>query len=135
MTYDKPIPKLDDPLMGPFWSNARQHVLAAQKCASCGRLRFPALEICPACWELGFEWVPVSTRGTIWSYAVFHRAFHPGFKDDLPYVVGIIENEDGVRYTGLIQASREEVKVGAAVETVFVDATEDFTLPQWKLAG
>jgi hypothetical protein len=51
----------------------------------------------------GLRLVAVCQKGTIWSYAVFHRAFHPGFKDELPYVVGIIENEDGVRYTGRIQ--------------------------------
>jgi uncharacterized OB-fold protein len=133
-TYNKPIPNVDDPDMGPFWSRAREHELTAQKCGSCGDLRFPALPICPSCWELGFDWVPVSQKGTIWSYAVFHRAFHPGFKDELPYVVGIIENEDGVRYTGRILGPRDKMEVGAQVQAVFLDATDTFTLPQWRLS-
>jgi uncharacterized OB-fold protein len=131
--YNKPIPNLNDPDFGPFWSNAKLHILSAQKCVSCGTLRFPALPICPECLELGFDWVPVSTRGTIWSYAIYHRSFHPGFKDELPYAVGIIENSDGVRYTGRIRGPREQISVGAEVATLFVDETEDFTLPQWEL--
>jgi uncharacterized protein len=134
-SYKKPIPKLDDPAMAPFWTHTKQHVLTAQKCSSCGSLRFPALPICPRCMDLRFEWVPVSPHGEIWSYAVYHRAFHPGFKDEIPYVVAIVENEDGVRYTGRIRGSREKVSVGAAVEVVFVDETPEFTLPQWTLTS
>jgi uncharacterized OB-fold protein len=134
-SYNKPIPKLDDPEMGPFWRNARQRVLSAQKCAACGALRFPALPICPECLQVGSDWVPVSPRGKIWSYAVYHRAFHPGFKDEIPYVVAIVENEDGVRYTGRLQGAREQIAVGADVEVRFVDETEEFTLPQWAIVA
>ena len=76
----------------------------------------------------------VSTEGTIWSYVVYHRAFHPGFKDELPYVVAIVENADGVRYTGRVVGRREDVSVGAKVHAVFADETPEFTLVKWELA-
>ncbi|HEX7164883.1 MAG TPA: Zn-ribbon domain-containing OB-fold protein [Trebonia sp.] len=132
--YNKPIPRLDDPDQGPFWAAAREHRLTAQKCTNCGALRYPALQICPTCWERGFEWVDVSTEGTIWSYVVYHRAFHPGFASELPYVVAIVENTDGVRYTGRVIGRREDVAVGAKVRAVFADETQEFTLVKWELA-
>jgi uncharacterized OB-fold protein len=132
--YNKPIPKLDDPDQGPFWAAAREHRLTAQRCTNCGALRYPALQICPTCWERGFEWVDVSTEGSIWSYVVYHRAFHPGFASELPYVVAIVENTDGVRYTGRVIGRREDITVGAKVRAVFADETPEFTLVKWELA-
>lgn len=132
--YQKPIPRMDDPDMGPFWAAAREHRLTAQKCTNCEALRFPALPICPTCLELGFEWVDVSPTGTIWSYVVYHRAFHPGFAADVPYTVAIVETDDGVRYTGRVPSDRKKVVVGSSVKAVFTDETPDFTLPMWELA-
>ena len=59
--YNKPVPKLDDPDQGPFWAAAREHRLTAQRCTNCGDLRYPALQICPTCWDRDFEWADVST--------------------------------------------------------------------------
>jgi uncharacterized OB-fold protein len=131
--YTKPVPALDDPLMGPFWREAKQHRLTAQHCTNCNAWNFPALPICPACLEQALEWTEVMPRGTIWSYAVYHRAFHPGFEEDLPYVVGVIETPEGLRYIGRVIGPREKVKVGAAVNAVFADVTEEFTLLMWGL--
>jgi uncharacterized OB-fold protein len=133
-TYPKPIPDLEDPDMGPFWQAARQQRLTAQRCTSCRTLRFPALPICDTCLELGFEWEDVSTDGTIWSYVVYHRAFHPGFADDLPYVVAIVENADGLRFVGNVVGPRENVEVGSKVKAVFDAVTPEFTMVKWALA-
>jgi len=135
MTYSKPVPDVAHPDMAPFWSAAREGRLTAQQCTACKSFRFPTLEICPACLEQGAEWVDVSQQGTIWSFATYHRAFHPGFKADLPYVVAIVENADGVRYTGRILGPREGLAVGARVRATFVECTETFTLPAWELVA
>jgi len=131
--YAKPLPRLDDPDMGPFWAAAREHRLTAQRCTACEGLLFPALPICPTCLERGLEWVDVSPTGTIWSYVVYHRAFHPGFTAEVPYVIAIVETDDGVRYTGRVRAPREQVEVGARVRVAFSDETPEFTLPVWEL--
>lgn len=131
--YAKPVPDLDDPLMAPFWTALQNRHLVAQRCRSCGSVRFPALPICATCLEMDLEWVDVAEHGTIWSYAVYHRAFHPGFASEIPYVVGIIENDDGVRYTGRIIGERSRVAVGRRVSAVYSDETSSFTLLKWTL--
>lgn len=132
-SYAKPIPDLDDPDMAPFWAATRAHRLTAQKCLDCETLRFPAIPICESCLSEDYEWVDVSPHGTIWSYVVYHRAFHPGFEPEVPYVVAIVENDDGLRFTGQIHGPRADVAVGANVTAYFDDATPDFTMVQWAL--
>jgi len=135
MTYSKPVPDVAEPVMEPFWSAAREGRLTAQQCTACKSYRFPALEICPFCLEQGADWADVSQEGTIWSFAIYHRAFHPGFTADLPYVVAIVENGDGIRYTGRIVGPRASLAVGAKVRAKFVECTETFTLPTWELVA
>lgn len=131
----KPAPDLDDPEMGPFWRNLVERRLTAQRCTACGELRFPALPICPACLDTGFEWADVSNDGTVWSFAIYHRAFFPAFAPDLPYVVALVVNDDGVSYVGNLIGPREQARVGARVRVEFVDQEGGFTLPQWQLVA
>ena len=76
----------------------------------------------------------MSAEGSIWSYVVYHRAFHPGFAGELPYVVAIVENADGVRYTGRVDRAARGRRRGAKVRAVFADETPEFTLVKWELA-
>lgn len=131
--YTKPVPDVDDPDMGPFWEGTRDHLLLAQRCTACATLRFPAVPICGACLDEGSEWVGVTPAGSIWSYAIYHRAFHPGFAPDVPYVVAIVETPEGVRYPGMVIGPRDDLAVGAPVRAVFHDATERFTMVHWEL--
>jgi uncharacterized OB-fold protein len=130
-TYAKPIPNLDDPDMRPFWRALRERRLTAQRCGHCAALRFPALPICDTCLEEESEWVDVTQTGTIWSFVVYHRAFHPGFKDELPYAVAIVETDDGPRYTGTVVGPLPEVAIGRRVHAIFEDATPEFTMLKW----
>lgn len=132
-TYTKPLPDLDDAEMAPYWEATRQHRLTAQRCDSCGTLRYPALPICDHCLHEGSTWVDVSQQGTVWSYVVYHRAFHPSFQDDLPYVVLMVVNDDGLRFTSLLDGPREGLAVGSPVEAVFADETPRFTALKWRL--
>lgn len=129
--YTKPLPDVEDPDWAPFWAATREGRLTAQRCTACGTLRFPPLPICDTCLEEGSRWEAVSHTGRIWSYVVYHRAFHPGFADEVPYVVAIVENEDGLRFTGTVVGDREQVVVGAPVSAVFDAVTPEVTLVKW----
>ncbi len=132
--HTKPIPNMDDPDMAPFWRATREHRLTAQRCESCGTLRYPALPICDFCLHEGATWVDVSQQGTVWSYVVYHRALHPGFSDDVPYVVMVVENEDGLRFTSMLSGARDGLRVGSRVEAVFEGTTPQYTALKWRLA-
>lgn len=133
--YAKPIPDVNDPDMAPFWAATREHRLTAQKCLDCGALRFPAIPICEECLSERYAWTDISPHGTIWSYVVYHRAFHQGFEPELPYVVALVDTDDGVRFTGQVRGPRADIAVGGEVTAYFDEATPEFTMVQWTVSG
>lgn len=87
--------------------------LVVQRCTQCDRITFPpTAERCPRCWstELGLD--ENSAEGTLYSYTVVRRSF-PG--RDVPYVVGLVDLDDGLRVMATIAADESQVTVGTRV--------------------
>ena len=129
-TYTKPLPT-PDPDTQAFWDGCRAHRLLVPKCLACGAFRWPPRPGCPRCHSTEHEWVEVSGRGKVYSYVIFRRAFLPEFRDDVPYVVAIIELEESptVRIlSNVVGRKPEEVAFGMPVRVVFEDVTGDVTL-------
>lgn len=58
-------------------------------------------------------------QGKVISYTVIHVAA-AGFEDQVPYVLAIIELEDGPRLTAQItDCNPDEIKIGDEVEIIF----------------
>jgi uncharacterized OB-fold protein len=130
--YDKPLPTLTD-ANRPFWDACREGVLKLQKCGGCGHLRYPIAHCCPQCLSTEFAWTPVSGRGTVFSYVVFHNAYHPGFKPDLPYNVALVQLEEGPRmYSNVVGVPNDAVKIGDPLEVVFDRVTPEIAIPRFQ---
>ena len=130
--YAKPLPEIT-PEMAPFWEAARQHRLVVQRCRGCGTARFPARDQCSTCLSRESEWAPVSGRGTVFSFAVMHQVYHPGFAAEVPYALVMIELEEGGRLiSNLVECPVSDVVVGMPVEVVFDDVTPEVTLPKFR---
>ncbi len=128
----KPLPEVT-PQMAPFWEAARRHQLLVQRCRGCGTLRFPARDICSRCLSRDAEWTPVSGRGTVFSFAVMHQVYHPGFAAEVPYAVVVVELEEGPRMlSNVVGCPVGEITVGMPVEVVFEDVSADVTLPKFR---
>ena len=128
----KPLPQVS-PEMGPFFEAAHRHQLVVQRCAGCGALRFPARSICSACLSREATWVPVSGRGTVFSFAIMHQAVHPGFAAETPYAVVVIQLDEGPRLlSNLVDCPPADVCIGRPVEVVFDDVTPEVTLPKFR---
>lgn len=128
----KPIPEVTEELR-PFFAAARERRLVVQRCRGCGKLRFPPRLICSHCLGRDAEWVPVSGRGTIYSFNVMHQVYHPGFAAEAPYAVVLVELEEGCRMiSNVVDCSREELRIGLPVEVVFEPVSEGVTLPRFR---
>lgn len=105
----------------PFWDYARAHELRCQRCASCGRLRFPAAPLCPVCRSEDAEWERLSGRGTVRSWTTTHRVAHPAFAGSVPYTSVLVElaEQPGLLLYGLLAGG------GAAAEGLPVQAEFD----------
>jgi uncharacterized OB-fold protein len=119
------------PEMAPFWDAARRHELVVQRCSGCGAHRFPARDICSRCLSREATWERVSGRGTVFSFAVMHQAYHPAFP--VPYAVVVVELEEGARMlTNVVGCPLDEIAIGMPVEVTFEDLTAEVTLPKFR---
>lgn len=117
----------------PYWEGLTQGELRIQRCATCSRAVFYPRSICPHCFSDQLTWIVASGKGTIYSYTVAHQAFGP-FAAEVPFVVAIVELEEGVRMmTRIVDTPRERVKVGEPVQVTFETVGEQFTLPYFRL--
>ncbi|MEU5884664.1 OB-fold domain-containing protein [Spirillospora sp. NPDC047279] len=116
-----------------YWEGAKEGELRVQRCADCGTLRHPPGPMCPSCHSTKRDHVVASGRGTVHSYVVHHHPPVPGRTP--PYVVAVIDLEEGVRVVGNVNGCPpEDVSVGMAVKLVFEKIDDDVTLPQWAPA-
>ncbi len=129
-----------DPDGAPFWHYAAQGELRVQSCADCGEPRFPPRPCCPRCQSFGCEWQQVGGHGRIWSYVVPHSPLLPGYAEQAPYNVVVVELTDfpRIRLVGnlvtapdapLDSLPPDRVRIGAKVKAVFSGTG----LPQWVL--
>jgi uncharacterized OB-fold protein len=130
--YLKPLPK-PTPTSQPFWEAARRHELMLQRCGSCGNFVYYPRDRCPHCFSDNLKWERCSGRGKVYSYTVVLRASSRSFAD-APYVLAIVELDEGVRMTTNIAAPPEKVQVGMPVVAFFDDVTPEHTLVKFKPA-
>jgi uncharacterized protein len=117
----------------PYWEGLAQGELRIQRCKVCAQAVFYPRALCPHCHSDQLEWIVASGRGTIYTYTVAHQAFGL-FAEDVPFVIALVELEEGVRMLSrIVDAPRERVTIGAAVHVTFEGAGEDLTLPYFRL--
>lgn len=140
-----------------YYEEARRGNLVVQRCTACGLLRGVIGAACPFCTSGGWEWHAVSGKGVIYSYEIVTQAIQPAFADWVPYPVVLVELDEqrGVTWrwgiedetvsvrliTNLVRPddpTRPEdeanVAIGRRVEVCFVDLSDDFALPQFRLS-
>ena len=116
-----------------FWAGAKQHKFLIRHCNACGRSHFYPRHSCPHCWSDNCEWRPSSGRGRVYSYTVIHHNDVLPFKERLPYIVALIDLEEGVRVTtNIVEGTPEVMHVGMPVEVVYEHVSDEVTLPQFR---
>ena len=126
--YRKPLPQPKENSR-PFWEGTRAHELRLQRCRHCGKHIFYPRAACPFCLSERLEWVTAGGQGKIYSYTVVRRAMHPAFQDDVPYVLAIVELDEGPRLTtNIVAAALDEVRVDMRVRAAYDDVTPEITL-------
>ena len=126
---EKPLPIITSD-SAPFWDGCRNGQLVLQRCTLCETWRYPPGPVCLHCGSLEFTWAAASGRGTIHSFVVYHRAFHPSHVDGIPYTVALIDLAEGVRMVlRVVECAVEAVAIGMAGEIQFRKVTEKIWVP------
>lgn len=133
----------------PYFEAAGEGRLVVRRCIECGLLRYPPGAACPWCISLGWEWVEVSGKGTIYSYEIVAQAIQPGFADWAPYAVVLVEldeqrgvptTDEGLRLIANLVTdefrpeAEANVAIGRRVRAVFQPLADRLALPQFALA-
>jgi hypothetical protein len=105
----------------PFWTAAREGRLVLQRCRSCGAWQHPPRPVCLACGDgSALDWEPVSGAGTVFSVTTVERALIPGLRGEVPYLLALVQLEEGVRVLSLLtDCAPEAARIDLPVRVVF----------------
>ncbi|SPA39640.1 conserved hypothetical protein [Cupriavidus taiwanensis] len=86
------------PLPGarPFWEGTQAGELRVQLCDSCGHHVLYPRPHCNHCGAEALSWVRASGRARLYSYVINHMPM-PGWSGATPYVIAVVELEEGPR--------------------------------------
>lgn len=103
-----------------YWREIPQRYrLEAAKCTKCGEVFFPPRLVCSKCRSRRFETVKLPDQGQIVSFTVI-RVGPSQFADEIPYAVGIVELDGGVRITTqLVDCEFDKLAIGQRVQVEF----------------
>lgn len=116
----------------PYWAAARERRLVIRKCKACGEKHFMPRHLCPTCWSDQLEWVDASGKGTVHSFTVIRRAPLAAFGSRAPYVVALIDLDEGPRMvTNVLGDDALDVKIGDRVKVTFEEREGGAMVPQF----
>ena len=114
-----------------FWDAATEGSLVAQRCLECGVLRHPPRPMCPHCRSLAIDVVPLSGRGSLYSYAILHHPQNPAF--DYPVLACLVDLDEGVRVvSNLSGIAPGDIRIGMRVEVLFEPTLDERTVPVFR---
>jgi uncharacterized OB-fold protein len=118
----------------PYWDGCRDGVLTLQWCVACTTAYFPPSPFCPRCLSDDVEWRVASGRGRLHTYLIAHRPA-PGFEDDAPYAIAIVELDEGPRLMSNIVGLRntpDHLVLDMELEVTFEPRGDDVQVPVFR---
>lgn len=117
----------------PFNDNSYEQFLKEDKimgtrCKKCGALALPPRPICVSCFGSQLEWVQFRGAGKLVAFTSIIVVPPPmvkeGFGKNNPYVVGVVELEEGAkivaRITGVDAKKPAGIRVGTSLKAEFI---------------
>ena len=134
-----PLPQLDDANRA-FFTAGR---LMMQRCADCGRVQHPPIDLCHRCQSFSFTYEAATGDGTVANVTIVHHASDPRLLTLVPFNVVLVTPDDhpDVLVVGnVVGCANADITVGAAVRCTFARVTdpetgETLALPQWELVS
>lgn len=103
----------------PFWDAIDENRFMLAHCR-CGAY-YARLQACLRCDAAAqsMSWVPASGRGTVRTFVIFDKPYHPYFADRLPYVVAVVTLREGPEIlTNVVDTEVATVEIGMPVKMV-----------------
>jgi len=106
--------------------------IMGSKCKKCGAMALPPRPICVSCFSSDMEWMQFKGTGKLAAFTSIVVAppymAKEGFDRNNPYVVGVVELDEGVktvaRIIGVEAKKPEQIKVGTSLKAEFLEKGE-----------
>src|SRR5260370_16929128 len=112
---ERPLPLFREPDTEALWAGTGDRGLTYQVCTQCGQVVFHPRRHCTGCTEGEPEWRDSAGRGTVYTFTVIRQHGQPFFAGRVPYVVGLIDLDEGFRMLAAIAADPDSVHVNRRV--------------------
>jgi uncharacterized protein len=130
----RPAP-IGDADSAPYWTGAHQGRLMVQRCRDCGEAQLYGRAHCRRC-RGAVVWEEASGRGTVYSFTVIRQNYVRPFRDLVPYVVALVDLEEGPRVmTNIVGCEPEAVRIGMPVTARFEPVSDDAGIALFEPAG
>lgn len=131
---DRPLPVIDSDSQ-PYWEAAARHELRLPFCIDCEKHFFMPRVLCPRCHGDRIDWRSASGDGVVYSFTIARRAAGPAFAERVPYVVALVDLDEGARLLSqIVTEDVGAVRIGQRVRVDFEDVAEGLALPVFRLA-
>ncbi len=134
-TYKGALP-VPTPETQPYWDGAREGRLMLPWCEDCGKAHFHPRAICPHCGGARLRWREASGQGRLHTYVINHKPAK-GFEDRVPYVIAVVELEEGPRLLTNIEMDNptpDKLQIDMRVVVSFRTLTATIALPVFRAA-
>ena len=129
----RPLPRPDH-VSERYWSAAADGKVLYQECPACGHRQFYPRAMCTEC-AGDVEWREASGQGEVHTFTIIRQNWGTPFRDMLPYVVAMVELDEGVKMmTNVTDCDPEDVHVGMRVEAYAVRVDDAVGIPFWRPA-
>ena len=103
--------------------------LVGSKCNNCNEVMFGIAGCCSNCATEDLSPIPLSTRGTLWTYTVI-RSRPPGAylgpsDPFIPFAEGLVELPEGIRVLSVLDCDIDAVNIGMPLELVVYPISKD----------
>jgi len=130
---NKPLPPIT-PETRPFWDGCASGELRYQVCGRCGTVQRLPRTRCASCHGDALEWRRSAGRGRILSHTTVYRAPTPAFRNDVPYVIALVDLDEGFRLMVNVAGGEQPgLAIGAPVDIGF-RRVDGCVLPEALLA-
>jgi len=122
-----------DNCTAPFWEAAKQERLEVPQCSQCGSFRMPPRPYCPECQSQDVNWVQLSGKGTVYSFALCNRSPFTG--EELHYVPVVMDLDDapGIRLvSNLVDIDPAAVHIGLRALVSWSPIRDGWVLPIFR---
>jgi uncharacterized OB-fold protein len=88
--------------------------------------------MCPNCGSLDWTVVPLSGRGTIYSFSIIHHPQNPAF--DYPVLAALIDLDEGIRIvSNIVDCEPKDLSIGRRVAVRFAPTAREMAVPVFSL--